>query len=143
MNSASAESIPVLLDVLETMTFMNGIVMAEDEIPSEIPGALHASLTFSGPASGIVDIWSDLELLETIAELLGDDESATEDTLGEILNVFTGQILTTLGDECIAFDLGIPVVKVAEPGEWCGGDVAPVGVFVDGMPIIIQVSLKQ
>ena len=146
MNNVTVESIPVLLKVLETMTFMCGVIRDTEDLPTEIPGALKAKLEFSGPVSGKVDLWSDVELLETIASILGDEECSPSDTLGEILNVLTGQILTTLGDDCIAFDLGIPSVEAATQGSWleCQGDQSEVGfIEVEDMPILVRVSLES
>ena len=73
-------------------------------LPEAKAGVLEAFLEFSGPITGSATIWASPELLDQISENLCDfDDDTARDTIGEIINVFVGQMLTTLGDEMIVF----------------------------------------
>ncbi len=137
----------VLIDVLERMTFLCGMSCPDEAAPEEIPGAIGASLTFKGPISGKVTIWTGADLLEEVGDVLGVSSDEARDTLGEIVNVFVGQMLTELGDDLVVFDLAIPEVRDADGAPWleedCCASCNQTVLIVEETPVVLRVCLAQ
>jgi CheY-specific phosphatase CheX len=107
-----------------------------------------ATLEFSGPRSGTIEVYATRELTMAIAaDMLGiemSDPDATEladGALGEITNVIAGALVARMfGTDCLV-ELGIPVVdfRIPEPrrGEGCGLRLTD----MEGRAIDVRVSL--
>jgi len=73
------------------------------------------TISFTGPSSGRMNLWMVKETIDVIARnLLGmdDDEDVSPiqryDALKEILNMIAGNLLTSLFDEKLIFNLDVP-----------------------------------
>lgn len=108
----------VFINIIETMAFMFGEVVAKDDLPESADDYFLASMGFSGERSGTVSLVVPSEMCDEIsANILGLDpgdervRSNPCDALNEVLNVTCGRILTELAGTAPIFDLTVPELK--------------------------------
>jgi len=97
-----------------------------DEIPAAAGDCIKTSIAFSGQRAGALTLLAPPALtLELAANMLGldpDDEAAAEaalDSVGELMNVVLGQLLTRAFSLDAVFDLSTPqVTRSVTAEEW-------------------------
>lgn len=122
----SKEQIEQSIEVISRILGESAFIFVDPLKESDAPGldewkANGVSIRFTGHKKGTVSLWAGDEfLLTAAANMLGIDENSDEsrakavDALKEILNIITGNLLTTCyGTEPI-FDLSIPENLPAE-----------------------------
>lgn len=142
----------VFCDVVESLAFMFGEAADEDELPASAAGYILATMSFSGPMTGRIELAVPREMrVEIAANVLGvdpDDEQAVsgaDDALKELLNVTCGQVLTRLAGEEPVFDLSVPVVSDLGDVAWTAMTQAPdvAKVVVDESPALLRLAIAE
>ena len=103
--------------VLESMAF--ALVSADSVVAGDGDVVCEGTVRFSGPAVGAVSIRMPEAVLAELGSgmlALEDDASCSkqqqEDVLGELTNVFCGNLLEALGGSARAFDLGTRLLQI-------------------------------
>jgi len=137
----------VLETVLEQFAFAFCELVSQDELECESEDFVHSALSFSGPCSGELSITMPVKLCAEIAgNVLGmdaEEEDITEyaqDSLKELLNVYVGNVLTSLYGEDTLFNFGIPEISRIDSDEWLKkiADPDTIGVMVEGSPTLLR-----
>lgn len=109
---------------LEDMCFLCDAPEMQGEFEGT-PTPAFASVHFTGPKTGHLEVHVAADLLPVIAEnMLGLDESDAReqlDALGEIANVICGNVLPSLCDDTAVFDIGSPVTGTDDAVLTSGG----------------------
>jgi hypothetical protein len=106
--------VDALEQTLETMAFLAIGPLEEDMSIPEKP--ILAEISFTGPKSGTIQLFADLEFCRILAENIGaltevNDETCY-DTLKELSNVTSGLLLSLISSsEAEVFDITIPTIK--------------------------------
>jgi len=139
-----------LMEVLEQFGYVLGDEANLQDCLDECSTALAVSMTYSGPAKGIVTLVLSTSLARTVAaNTLGVDPSRVkpadaEDTAKELLNVFTGKLCHELHGPKEVSELTVPVLRrfsKKECGEFCRHrDI--IYLAVEGAAISGRLSLK-
>ena len=139
----------VLEVVLEQLAFMFGEAVTKEEMITEGEKYLHATMSYKGLQSGSLGVAIPAEMSVVLAaNILGIDEGeevASEksiDALKELLNIFCGQMLTTVYGEEPVFDLSVPEVKEIDKGGWEELLDLPdaIAMMVEDVPLIAHAS---
>ncbi len=115
----------VFENVLEQYSFLFLERVEKEEITTEENSFARASLSFTGPKEGLLSLTiPDTLAIEMAGNVLGidpEDEKAQQyahDALKELINVFLGQLLTTLYGENQDYDFGVPVCETLDHDQW-------------------------
>ena len=139
----------VLEVVLEQLAFMFGEAATKEEMITEGEKYLHATMSYKGSQTGSLGVAIPAEMSVVLAaNILGIDEGeevASEksiDALKELLNIFCGQMLTTVYGEEPVFDLSVPEVKEIDKDSWeelldCPDAIA---MMVEDVPLIAHAA---
>ena len=139
----------VLEVVLEQLAFMFGEAVTKEEMITEGEKYLHATMSYKGLQSGSLGVAIPAEMSVVLAaNILGIDEGeevASEksiDALKELLNIFCGQMLTTVYGEEPVFDLSVPEVKEIDKEGWEELLDLPdaIAMMVEDVPLIAHAS---
>lgn len=132
--------VPAALRQAATLTFEElGFLYVAPELEDvnrEAPLAVRATVAFTGPLTGRMEVEVSPALFTALAEnMLGDDEPPTErqqrDALGEIANVVCGNALPGLAGRQAVFRLQAPVVCDVPPGATAAAPGAEVDLAVE------------
>ena len=115
----------VCFKVFEQLAFMFGEEFEEDDVECDADAFIRASMEFSGPQQGKVELVVP-ETITTVmaANILGldDDQPVYEDTavdaLKELLNTITGRLMTSFFGEDAVIDLTIPATEEIDRAQW-------------------------
>jgi len=116
MKNISEDLRKVAINLLEESAFIFSDSLCDDNLP-EINDwdAIGIEIKFSGYLRGSIHLWTDTRFAKrAAANMLGYDEDnivdekAGIDALGELLNVISGNLLTTVYGNEPVFDLTIP-----------------------------------
>jgi len=148
MTSPSRELVQqVVAQVLEECAFL---CTEQSAAPVTWPAQItRATLQFSGPRSGRIELSATRELtLAIAADMLGVDledpdvGKLADGALAELTNVVTGALMAKLfGTECLC-ELGMPVVEHGAPSERLLATTELTLVDMEGRPIDVRVSLR-
>ncbi len=109
-------------EALETMAFMT--LMPIDEDMKTPVRTMLATMHFSGPRSGSIEILAGVEFAEIVAENIGAMDEVTDamrcDAMKEVSNVACGLLIPMIADSASdVFDLSVPDVQIDDTGrEW-------------------------
>ncbi len=142
----------VFCDVIESLAFMFGDAAENGELPASQGDCVLASMTFSGPISGRLELAVPGEMRpEIAANVLGvdpDDElvlMGADDALKELLNVVCGQVLTRMAGDEPVFDLSVPEVSDLEASAWAAMAQTPgvAKVLIDENPVLLRLTIGE
>lgn len=137
----------VLETVLEQFAFAFCELVSKDELVCDDTDYIYSILPFNGPCSGELAITMPVELCAEIAgNVLGMDagtEDSTEyaqDSLKELLNVYVGNVLTSLYGEDALFLFGTPEITRIDKSKWQEqiADPDTFGVLVEDAPTLLR-----
>lgn len=143
--------VQVLEKVLEQFAFAFCELVKKDELETEETEFVQSSLSFTGPKSGELSITMPAELCAEIAGNVlglnpgeGDIVEYAQDSLRELLNVFAGNVLTTLYGEDALFDFGTPSIVRLDETEWQAliDDPSSIGITIEDSPALLCFSVQ-
>ena len=140
----------VFIGIIERLAYMFGETAEDGEAPTDFPEGLKAELTFRGHAEGKLTLLAPQAVCaELAANVLGVDEdkidaSAAADALGELLNVFCGNLLTKLAGSEPIFTMTAPSVEHATQDEWNAVSARPDAMtfLVDDQPLVVELAAE-
>lgn len=142
-----------LTEALETMAFMMVMPYEEYEDISQPVACTWASMHFSGPISGTIELLADQQFTETLAlNLLGIDDPTEArkkglDAFKELLNTTCGVLLPRLATpESDIFDVTVPIGEHRNQEEtWVNYTTQPdvIVMFVEEFLLAIQIKIYE
>jgi two-component system, chemotaxis family, chemotaxis protein CheY len=138
--------------VLEKFAFMFSEAVEKEEVREPSSDAIGATISFSGPVSGALEMILPAEMCPAVAaNVLGvdpDDDMAVkrgEDALKELLNVTCGQVLTGLAGEKAEFTVSMPETCRVDRAQWGErrrrDDTA--AFVVDSHPVLLRLQIDS
>ncbi len=146
-NTERESIVKTFCDVLQDQAFMFGDEADASEFEDEPTSVLQASVEFDGPLAGKIVLVAPQafanELASNLLSLDPTDPNADEiarDAFGELANVSTGQLLTTIAGDDPVFKLTPPVVTTLDVRSWKEKTQEPASIafWVDENPVLVQ-----
>lgn len=151
MNESNKEIIKqILINVAQNFAFMFADDLEESQDTS--PPYVKAEMSFSGPYKGKSIVIAPELLCNTMMNnVLGIDENELnlgiepKDALCEFLNIFCGNLLTTIAGTEPIFELNPPIVNEIDEKEWeeVKNDADFIQLSLDDYPIYISVKYEK
>ncbi|MBF0473668.1 MAG: chemotaxis protein CheX [Nitrospirae bacterium] len=150
MQSEDRETLLRLLEVvLEQLAFMFIEEAEKEDLIVKDGEYLHVSMNFSGFQHGKIEMALHGGMSKLVAaNILGiDDEEmikqSANDAVKELLNIYCGQMLTTIFSSEDVFDLSVPEVNNISIDEWniMVDDSNTIGVKIEEFPLLVRLSI--
>lgn len=135
--------------VLEQLAFMFIEEVEKEDLIVREGRFFHVSMSFKGFQSGHIEMAIPERMSHLVAaNILGieDDEmikQSAADAVRELLNIYCGQMLTTIFSCEDIFDLSVPEVKEINPEEWniLADNSDTIGVKIEEFPFLVKLTL--
>ena len=137
--------------IFEDMAFMFAEPVDDNKIDSDSETFIRTKMSYTGANSGCIEIIISLELAKNLAmNMLGIDEpeelepDSIIDATKELINTYSGNILTSVYNNEDVFDLTIPETSEINNAAWksllAGGEYLAVN--IDGEPFLVKTEFN-
>jgi CheY-specific phosphatase CheX len=135
--------------VLEQLAFMFIEEAEKEDLIVRDGDYIHVSMGFTGFQQGHIEMALHQGMSYLVAaNILGieDDDmikKSADDAVRELLNIYCGQMLTTIFSSEDVFDLSVPEVKKLGIDQWnmMVDDSNTIGVKIDEFPLLVRLTL--
>ncbi|MBN2329094.1 MAG: chemotaxis protein CheX [Candidatus Omnitrophica bacterium] len=144
--------VQVLESMLEQYAFAFCELAPKNELETEEVDFVHSLLTFTGSRTGEIALTMPAELCEEIAgNILGGEmdngelSEYAQDSLKELLNIYAGNVLTSLYGDEVSFDFDAPEIRNLDRIGWQSliDDPLTIGVLVEDTPALLRFSARE